>query len=292
MSHNSDSVSRVSSVLRGDHIAARGITFVSESVLRTWSGDRSTDTPVLALVASELDLDFAFVKADEPDAKLVAETLREGHLAPMWVVNGPFGMVAAERGWTTSLMDVVRARDDIGAALDAQVLEALGQVDQAALVGSSALVVAEDLSAASGFLMGPDDVLELIVPRLGRLAKEAELRGMSAALHSDGDIRTFLPALVEAGFSAVHIGGIGWKAFESQYEAARREGLAVIGGLEGAELHEGHDAAVAVGGKCAALASANGLLIADDGGMTTPEEVAAFTLAIKASSKVDSRREN
>ena len=277
MNRSTDSASRVSSALLGERIAVRGITFVSE--------------PVLATVLSQLDLDFAFVNAESSDAVLVAEALRERHLASMWVVNGPFGTVAAKRGWSTALMDVVRARDDIGAALDAQVQETLGQIERAVLVGSSALVVAEDLSVASGFLMGPNDALELIVPRLGRLAQEAKKRGLPAVLHSDGDIRAFLPALAEAGFSAVHIGGIGWEAFESQYEAARRQGLAVIGGLEGAELRSGRDAAVAVGERCSALASQSGLMIADDGGMTTPEEAVSFTLAIKATGETDSRRE-
>ncbi|MBN2848449.1 MAG: hypothetical protein JXP72_08390, partial [Coriobacteriia bacterium] len=97
-----------------------------------------------------------------------------------------------------------------------------------------------------------------------------------------GDIRPLLPAIARAGFVAVHAGGgLNVDAFERLFWSARAEGLAVIGGLPTVELRNAVRAE-ALGSRIGVLARAGGLLVSDDGGITTPLEVSALVTALAA----------
>jgi len=272
---------RVSDALQGAPGTLRGISFVSEEVLAEIVWNNPSDSPVVSAVR-DLALDFAFVRAHDPRATRLTEQLAEAGAAALWVVDGPFGQVAAERGWAAALADVIRARDQLATDLSAVAQRDFEHVRAAAQAGAAAIVVAEDLSLASGFLMGPDDALELLIPALGTLAREAHAHGLAAVLHSDGDVRAFMAALARQGFAGLHLGGLGWEGFEAQYQAARAHGLAVLGGLEGAELRQGSAVAARVGARVAVLAEKGGLLVCDDGGLTRGEEVAALVTALQA----------
>jgi hypothetical protein len=56
----------------------------------------------------------------------------------------------------------------------------------------------------------------------------------------------------------------------------------VVGGLSARTLGTGPPPAVLAGTRLAILAESGGLLIADDGGITTPEEFAALLAALAA----------
>jgi hypothetical protein len=109
---------------------------------------------------------------------------------------------------------------------------------------------------------------------------------MPAILHSDGDIRPLLPAIARAGFAGVHAGGgLGFEAFDRLFWAARDAGLVVVGGLLTGEL--GNAArAEALGSTIGVLARAGGLLVADDGGITTEREVSGLVTALAAARAV------
>ena len=97
--------------------------------------------------------------------------------------------------------------------------------------------------------------------------------------HSDGDIRALMPALSRAGYSAVHLGGLGPEAFAAAVVAARALGLAVAGGIEAVVLGTNPRHAGEVVGR---LARAGRVLVCDDGGMTRAEEVTAYATALRA----------
>jgi len=282
MARESSANERVAAALRGEPgIVVRGLTFVPSDALSAIKWNAASPFPLVA-AARDLDLDFAFVRAEDSQAEAVATALDDAGTATMWVIDGPFGRVGAARGWAAALADVVRARSELAAELNAVTEGLLRDVERGGDAGASAIVVADDMSLASGFLMGPDDALELMVPPLGRIARKAASVGLPAVLHSDGDIRAFLPAIAREGFSGVHVGGMGWDSFVALFEAARAEGLAVIGGLEGTELRADHARAVGAGTRAAVLADSGGLLVADDGGVTRAEEVAALVTALRS----------
>lgn len=141
------------------------------------------------------------------------------------------------------------------------------------------VLVADELAGASGPLVAPDYALDALVPCYQRISAEAEASALPMALHSDGDVRVLMPAFVRAGVSALHLGGLGPDAFAASLTAAHAAGLVVLGGIEAATLLEG---ARHSGERVGRLAVAGGLVVCDDGGLTRPEEVAAYATALEA----------
>ncbi|MDP2182817.1 MAG: hypothetical protein Q8K99_09670 [Actinomycetota bacterium] len=271
----------VRAVLRGGSGLAVGFSLVPEDAI---AGVMWGHLGQLRLVAAccDIELDFAFVPAWEPGATSLAEAVGSCGTSVFWTVAGPLGRVAAERGWSQTVVDTARHAPDLADALD-RATEAAASDVASAPPGAVACVIAEDIAVLDGPLYAPDHVLAELLPRLGRLAASALERGMDPVLHSDGDTRVFMRAIASAGFRALHVGGVSYDTFETIYASARAAGLAVIGGLPGDDLRSGAPQAIRAGVRAGVLAAAQGLLLADDGGLTTSEEVAALVAAVEAS---------
>lgn len=268
----------VRGLLRGRSGLAAGFSFVPEAAIAgmMWG---HPGTPRLAAACCELGLDFAFVASGEPGARALAEAVASCGASVFWTVEGPFGRVSAERGWSRTLADTARLTLDLTDALDRATLDAATEI-AAAPPAAVACVIAEDIAASYGPLLAPDYVFAELIPRLGRLVAAATNRGMDPVLHSDGDTRVVIDALVDAGFLGLHVGGVSYDEFEMIYQSARAAGLSVIGGLSGDDLRAGVPRAMKAGVTAGMLAMSRGLLVADDGGLTTSEEVAALVAAI------------
>ena len=170
--------------------------------------------------------------------------------------------------------------DVLATHLDRALDDALVAVGAAFASGADAVLVGDDLAGPSGPLLSPDVVLDALVPRYERLAREAEGGGLPAVFHSDGDIRALLPALWRSGFSAVHVAGTDSDAFATSALAARRTGLVVLGGIAAQALPEN---ARRDGERAAAVASSlGGVIVCDDGGITTLEQFRALQVALGA----------
>jgi hypothetical protein len=270
----------VRDVLEGGPGAFCGITYVPEPAITRALGVK--DEPYLVAAAEWFELNFAFVDAEREDAEVLCAGLSARGVAACWSTSGPLGRVALRRGWEATLTDSVRDARSLDSALNETTAAVCEQVDSAVEAGATAFVVAEDLAGADGMLVSPDWVIDELAPHLAQAASYATDRGLVPLLHSDGEVRAALRTIARAGFAGVHLGGMGWTAFEHMYDAARGEGLAVIGGLEGEELRAGDASAASLGSRAASLAERRGLLVADDGGLTTPEEVAALGTAFAA----------
>ncbi len=153
--------------------------------------------------------------------------------------------------------------------------------------GVSAVVIAEDLAGSEGPLVAPDFAIDVLVPLLSQVAQIAAGYGAPAVLHSDGDIRWLLPAVKRAGFAGVHAGGgLTFDAFERLFWVAHAEEIGVIGGLQTVELGGGRARAEVLGSRAGLLARAGGLLLADDGGVTEPQQVTLLADAVSAARAV------
>jgi hypothetical protein len=267
-------------VIEGGPGLVRGITYVPEEQLAL--AMRVAETDALVAACTIMDLDFAFVTGGGEMASDRARVLAEEGVAPFWSVVGPLGVVAEQQGWRSVLKDTIEDPRGLGSALDEAANAVCASVDEAGDAGAFAFVVADDLAGAGGMMISPDWVIDELAPRLSQIATYAGDRGMVPVFHSDGDVRTVLRALARAGFAAIHGGGLGWSAFEQMSEAARSLGLAVIGGLEGEDLRAGDVAAIAAGARVAVASESGGMLVADDGGLTTAKEVSALVAALGA----------
>lgn len=207
-------------------------------------------------------------------------TLHAADIAAVWSVDGVLTRVCETRGWTEALRMTASEPDALAAQLDEALHDALVTVRDALEAGADAVLIADDLAGPAGPLLSPDFALDALIPCYQRLARAASTGGLPAIFHSDGEIRALLPALSRAGFSAVHFAGLGAEAFAAAARAARGVELAVLGGIAAQGLA---DAAHEVGEHAAAVAtSLGGVIVCDDGGITTFEEVVALGVAVAA----------
>jgi hypothetical protein len=268
--------------LRGEDSGfVAGISWLPAEALRALVFGTGADGPAesLAVVVRALELDFAFVPADEPWARDAVDSLHDAGVAPLWSSAGVLGRLGDSLGWTETLRLTATEPGALAAPLAEALHDALDSARAGIAAGADAIVIADDLAGATGPLVSPDFALDALVPCYHALAAEVTSRGIPAVFHSDGDIRALLPALARAGFSAVHLGGLGGDPFSSAYTVARSSGLVVLGGIEAARLLEG---ARHAGVRAGSMALAGGMIVCDDGGLTTAEEVAAYATAVDA----------
>lgn len=259
-----------------------GLTFVPTETLGPLVGDLSDPARALAIAAAELRASFAFVPSSAPWAAAACAELSEVEVAPLWVIDGPLWPVIHRHGVVEGLRATLTRPVEMGAEIGAGVLELIPEIDRGAGLGARAIVLAEDLAGTEGPLVAPDFAIAELLPHYARIVEAAHANRLPAILHSDGDIRALLPAVARAGFVAVHAGGgLDFEAFDRLFWAARSAKLAVMGGLITAELSNAARAE-AIGSTIGVIAQAGGLLVADDGGISTATEVAGLVAALAA----------
>lgn len=265
--------------LQGEGVVARGITYVPPQALEAiYWGKASGPAEALASLAQELDLDLAFVPAVEPWADEAAGRLHDAGIAVAWAVSGVLGRVAHVEGWPEVLRQSAGDPSALAHPLATALHDALVELRTGTTRRADFVVVADDLAAERGWLVSPDFALDALVPCYRSMAQEASGAGVPAIFHSDGDIRTLLPALAKAKFAAVHPGGLGGESLATFARAATSAGLVTLGGLPARELRAG---AKRLAQGAAQLAEDTRLLITDDGGIASPEELAAFVSAMR-----------
>jgi hypothetical protein len=258
-----------------------GITWLPGQALEALTYGTAAIGPAdsLATLAEALELDFAFVPSGESWAVEAARDLRERGVAPVWTVAGVLGRVAERLGWAEMLKMTVAEPGALAMLLGETLHDALDEARDGRAAGAEAVLVADDLAGSTGPLVAPDFALDALVPCYRSLARESQEHDVPAIFHSDGDIRTLLPALARSGFAAVHLAGLPADPFAGAFAAARSAGLVVLGGIESVALRMG---ARRLGDDAGELALTGGLLVCDDGGITDAEEVAAYASALEA----------
>jgi hypothetical protein len=258
-----------------------GITWLPQNVIEELGEGSGAAGPAAALtaVASALTLDFVVVPANEWWAVEAVRDLHANGIAAIWSVGGMLGRVGDRVGWSEMLRLTVAEPGSLAIHLGEVLHDALDAVRQGVAEEADAILIADDLAGATGPLVAPDFALDVLVPCYRSLVREGIGADIPMIFHSDGDIRAMFRALKRAGFSAVHLGGLATGPFAMSYTAARSADLVVLGGLEAAALRTG---ARRLGAHAASLSLSGGMLVCDDGGMTSTEEVAAFGSALES----------
>lgn len=263
----------------GDHSCPTVLTWIPVDVAAAASGE-SDPTLALAAVAARLGVSGAFVPATASWAVEAANRLEAAGLVPIWAVDGPFGRVAATRGWDVAIRQSAAEPGELAYALAEALHDALDEARAGIAAGVRAMVIADDLAGATGWLVSPDFAIEVLVPLYRRIVAEVEPAGVHALFHSDGNVTALLRPLAQVGFSAVHAGGADAAAVIALTDTARREGLRVLGGIrarDGATIGPESLQALALHARDGAV------VIADDGGITSVAEVEALGDALAAS---------
>lgn len=262
---------------------AFALTWVPAEALRslTGQGPEADAAETLAAVAVALELDMVFVPAAEPWAVDAVRLLRHADVAAVWAVSGVLTRVADRQGWTEVISRTASEPGALAFTLSDALHDALDDVRRGRFVSVDAVCVADDLASDSGWLLSPDFALEALVPCYRQLAAETDA---PVVFHSDGDIRLIYPALRTGGYCAVHVAARGTESTTRSFTAARAAGLTPMGGIEARRVMT--VGATDTGRFAGDLAAHGPAVLCDDGGLSTAEELAAYTTALDAARRV------
>jgi hypothetical protein len=274
---------RVTQALAGEVVEPPvvGLTFIDPEVLKSVYRGAGSVGSTMASMAVDNDLDFVFIPASAVWALETVAALSTSDTCLFWVVDGPLNTVVKKRGFQDMIKASLRDPDDLAQDLEQAAADIRPMVREGLQVGAAAIVVADDLASPAGPFTAPDFMISEVIPRLAATVADA-MGEVPVIVHSDGDIGAFLRPIAQAGFDGVHMGGMGQDVFSRLLTNARRSSISVIGGLEGADLRRGLPQAVRAGVHASLRAQTGGLLIADDGGMSTTTELSAFVTAVQS----------
>jgi hypothetical protein len=278
-----DAVDRFRRALTGEAVlpVAEGLTFVAPSLLPGPGGSARAPQLALARACADLRLDFAFVPSWEPWALAAVAELHAVGVAAAWAVPGVLTPTLDLLGAAAGLRMIAADPARVTAELDAAEARAASALAVGIAAGADAIVVADDLAGGAGPIAAPAYLESDVFPRLARLAQPAGAAGLPALLHCDGAVDVLYAFARSAGFVAVHGDCGGPMCTAAALAAARRAGVALIGGLAASQLTDAARGAAA-GASAAALATGGGLLLADDGGVAGVAECAALFAAFGA----------
>lgn len=272
---------RVLDALVGGLSVPVGASFLPQPALSGLRWNVPHDMPrMLAALVEQAHLDFVFIPGWEPWADEAVDRVAAAGAATLWVVPGPLGILAERDGWSETLRRTARDTEMLQRDMRAELPQLVERVRRGARLKATAIVVAEDLAGAQGLLVSPDYAFDAIFPLLQETVSVATEETLLSIWHSDGDTRSLLAAARRAGFIGVHPGGLTTPDFMRLYDCARSTDLAVLGGINGESIRAGGPTALDAGSAAMTLATHGGLLVSDDGGMSTTSEVAELLTAL------------
>ena len=108
------------------------------------------------------------------------------------------------RGMEPFLMDMVGSPGFAHALLDDICDFNLKLIERACIHPMDCMRFGDDWGAQRGLIMGPDLWREFIKPRMARMFAACHAHGKATFLHSDGDIQTIIPDLIEIGLDILN----------------------------------------------------------------------------------------
>lgn len=257
---------------------ASALTWTTSEALQAFAERDEREPEVLASIARAFRLDLVFIDSEAAWAPDAVRRLHAADVAAAWSISGPLTRVSSIVGWSKTLSAFAVAPTGMAGEIEAAASDVVANVHAGVRHEADVIVIADEVSSQAGWLVPPDFILEVLVPSYAVAVREAASRSIPAVFHSDGDIRALYPALRRVGFAGVHLAPDDPGALPTYAEAARAAGLVGVGGLNAGALRA--SGARRAGESAAALAAGGRLVLADDGGMTGPEEVAAFGAAL------------
>jgi hypothetical protein len=279
-----DTADRVARALAGEAVSppVAGLSFVPPSALPGPRGDAAAGPArALARTCEDAGLDFAFVPCAEYWSEALVGELHERGVLAFWTVGGMLWPALEELGVEAGLRATVLRPETLKRPMLAALDVSRAMVRRGLALRADAIVVAEDLAGALAPLVPPDFVAADVLPGLALLVSPALDAGVPCVLHSDGDARFLMPGARRTGFVALHGDCGGPEGVARSLGGASAAGLALVGGVPTSGLADPL-CAVASGTAAGTLARRGGLLIADDGGITTGEQCAGLLAAIAA----------
>lgn len=257
---------------------AFALTWTTPEALHALAEGDEREPEVLTSIAKAFGLDLVFVDSEARWAPDAVRRLHAADVAVAWSVGGVLTRIAHAVGWSDMLTALAATPKAMAGRIEASTRDVVASVRAGVHEGADVIVIADEVSSHAGWLVSPDFVFEALVPSYALAVEEAARRELPTVFHSDGDIRVLYPALRKVGFAGVHVAPADPVAVGACVDAARTTGLVVVGGLHVGAVRE--SGARRAGESAAALAAGGRLVFADDGGITSAVEIAAFGAAL------------
>ena len=151
----------------------------------------------------------------EKEKKRIEGMKSEGSLTMMGLRHGhTFLQLCDIRGYQEAIFDMQDEEPMLRVLLDKIVEFNTYIIQQYADMGVDVLTYAEDLGMQNGPMLSPNNFREYILPCYERMLRPAKEKDILVHMHSDGDIRTLAPMLMECGMDALNlqdlVNGIDW----------------------------------------------------------------------------------
>lgn len=145
----------------------------------------------------------------------IAKLKREGQLTIKGLRHGhTFLQISDIRGYQNTIFDMQDEEPLIRDLLHKIVEFNTYIIQQYADMGVDVLTYAEDLGMQSGPMLSPGNFRDYILPCYQHMLRPAKEKGILVHMHSDGDIRTLAPMLMECGMDVLNlqdlVNGIDW----------------------------------------------------------------------------------
>jgi uroporphyrinogen decarboxylase len=217
----------------GDGNAANDHIYAGDMQVSKWSGEETS------LVGSYADIEgYAFPDPETIDFSNLAECARRLYPGMKIIsgVGGIFTRVWRIMGFNTfslALADQPELVADLFRRVGEIQLEVFRRIVEMDQIG--AMWYGDDLAYLSGTMVNPRLLRQHLFPYLKEMGSICRRKGLPWVIHSDGNLHSILPDLIDCGFNAIH--PVEPKAMDSR-ELKTRYGkrLALLGNIEIGEI--------------------------------------------------------
>ena len=176
--------------------------------------------------AEEIDRNYAWPSVDWFDFTGVADQVKGKEMYP---ISGggsePFLTYKSLRGMEQAYFDLIDHPEIVHYCLDKLFglrYEATRRIYEQLPYGTvNVTYVAEDMGSQESLLLSPAAIDEFLLPRMKRMMDLAHEAGAFVFMHSDGAVRTLLPAFIEAGVDVLD--PVQWRCKGMEREGLKRD---------------------------------------------------------------------
>lgn len=192
----------------------------------------------------------------------------ENRLPVLRKIDGPWTRLCAHVSWKEALK--ASEQPDFGETLaqfETDIANELSAFDK-----DERVVIADEVCSGAGWLLDPAVIKQVLIPLYKRMLAPIET---SIGFHSDGNISELFEDLSDAGFSFVHLASVNYVELPTIVHNAQYNALTPYGGISSQTLEEG-PLSNEIRAMLGELVSNEGLIVCDDAGMTTGQQLDAF----------------
>lgn len=192
----------------------------------------------------------------------------ENRLPVLRKVDGPWTRLCARMSWKEALIASEQPDfEEVLAQFETDIIAELSIFDKDEYV-----VIADEICSGAGWLLDPDVIKQVLISFYKRVLASIET---PIGFHSDGNISELFADLSDAGFSFVHLASINYVELPAIVHNAQYNALTPYGGISSQTLEEG-PLSSEIRTMLGELVSNEGLIVCDDAGMTTGQQLDAF----------------